>query len=326
MRALVEEVSASLGAITLLLDAWYMKRYLIVDVLTRDAIVIGQVRRDTALYEPPPPRTGKPGRPRKYGDRITKAKLKTLAQTHTELPIYGSHRTVRYRTAVCRARFLGGRLVRAVWVSMFVEGKWKAERLLLSTDPSHPAEDVIISLRWTIEPMFAALKGGEGMIDMWMQSVDPKGSGSKTFHRWLTIVQIGRALIQMLAVKADPATTALAQVAAWRKERYLTAGMVNRPSLLEYCAGRSMVPQRAEIRPFPMRSDEDQGGSDRQCRLIQPFRHQIQLLTTRPAPAEPDQYVARLECLVSRVACPTTRNGHQAAQSIQKSLNRSGAS
>jgi hypothetical protein len=48
-----------------------------------------------------------------------------------------------------------------------------------------------------------------------------------------------------------------------------------------------------------MRSDEDQGGSDRQCRLIQPFRHQIQLLTTRPAPAEPDQYVARLECLVN---------------------------
>src|SRR6187402_2552841 len=145
--------------------------------------------------------------------------------------------------------------------------------------------------------MFAALKWGEGMIDMWMQSVDPKGSGSKTFHRWLNIVQIGRALIQMLAVKADAATTALAQVAAWRKEPYLTAGMVNRPSLLEYCAGRSVAPQRAEIRPFPKRSDEDQGGSDRQCRLIQPSRHQIQLLTARPAPAEPDQYVAKLECL-----------------------------
>ena len=147
--------------------------------------------------------------------------------------------------------------------------------------------------------MFAALKWSEGMIDMWMQSVDPKGSGSKTFHRWLNIVQIGRALIQMLAVKADAATTALAQVAAWRKEPYLTAGMVKaglvRP--LEYRAGRSMVPQRAEIRSVPMRSDEDQGGSDRQCRLIQPSRHQIQLLTARPAPAEPDQYVARLECL-----------------------------
>jgi hypothetical protein len=42
MRAMVEEVSATLGAITLLLDAWYMKGYLISDVLTRDTIVIGQ--------------------------------------------------------------------------------------------------------------------------------------------------------------------------------------------------------------------------------------------------------------------------------------------
>jgi hypothetical protein len=46
-----------------------------------------------------------------------------------------------------------------------------------------------------------------------------------------------------------------------------------------------------------MRSDEDQGGSDRQCHLIQLFRHQIQRLTARPAPAEPDHYVASLECL-----------------------------
>src|SRR3954470_17271804 len=262
MRAMLEEVSATLGAITLLLDAWYMKGYLISDVLTRDTIVIGQIRRDTALYDLPPLRTGKPGRPRKYGDRITKAKLNALPQTRTELPIYGGHRTVRYRTAVCMVRFLGGRLVRVVWVSMFVDGKWKAERLLLSTDWSHTAEDVIIiySLRWTIEPMFAALKWSEGMIDMWMQSVDPKGSGSKTFHRWLTIVQIGRALIQMLAVKADPATTALAQVAAWRKERYLTAGMVKAglvrafwniaPAEAWYRRGRKFDPSRC----VPMRT------------------------------------------------------------------------
>src|SRR3954469_10014723 len=42
MRAMLEEVSATLGAITLLLDAWSMKGYLISDVLTRDIIVIGQ--------------------------------------------------------------------------------------------------------------------------------------------------------------------------------------------------------------------------------------------------------------------------------------------
>src|SRR4051812_33964580 len=101
------------------------------------------------------------------------------------------------------------------------------------------------------------------------------------------------------AAQFRTAAAALAQVAAWRKERYLTAGMVNRPSLLEYRAGRSVAPQRAEIRPLPTRSDDDQGGSHRQCRLIQRFRHQIQLLAPHPAPAEPDRYVAKLECLVT---------------------------
>jgi len=36
-----------------------MKGYLIVDALTRDAIVIGQVRRDTALYGVPSRRVGR---------------------------------------------------------------------------------------------------------------------------------------------------------------------------------------------------------------------------------------------------------------------------
>src|SRR3954463_329552 len=161
MRAMLEEVSGTLGAITLLLDAWYMKGYLISDVLTRDIIVIGQAARAPACYDLPPLRTGKPGRPRKYGDRITKEKLNALPQTRTELPIYGGHRTVRYRTAVCMVRFLGGRLVRVVWVSMVVDGKWTAERLLLSTDWSHTAEDVIFtySLRWTLFALDALCAG-----------------------------------------------------------------------------------------------------------------------------------------------------------------------
>src|SRR3954452_17665657 len=55
MRALVEEVSGTLGAITLLLDAWYMKGYLIVDALTRDAIVIGQGSVERLGVRPPWP-------------------------------------------------------------------------------------------------------------------------------------------------------------------------------------------------------------------------------------------------------------------------------
>ena len=114
---------------------------------------------------------------------------------------------------------------------MFVDGKWTAERLLLSTDPGHTAEDVIMtySLRWTIEPMFAALKWGEGMIDMWMQSVDPKGSGSKTFHRWLTIVQIGRALIQMLPAWSRPASSEPSGISRRQKRGTAEGGNSTRP-------------------------------------------------------------------------------------------------
>jgi hypothetical protein len=46
---------------------------------------------------------------------------------------------------------------------MFVDGKWKPERLLLSTDSSHTAEYVIFtySLRWTIERVLQTHTGKE---------------------------------------------------------------------------------------------------------------------------------------------------------------------
>src|SRR3954462_8908209 len=95
--------------------------------------------------------------------------------------------------------------------------------------------------------MFATLKWGEGMIAMWMQSVE-------TFHRWLNIVRLGRRLIQMLAVKADATTPALGEIAAWRQEPYLTAGMVKAglvrafwniaPAEAWYRRGRKFDPSR----------------------------------------------------------------------------------
>jgi hypothetical protein len=94
-----------------------------------------------------------------------------------------------------------------------------------------------------------------------------------------------------------------------RKERYLTAGMVKAglvrafwniaPAEAWHRRGRKFDPSRSG--PFPKRSDKDQGGSHCHRRLIQPFRHQIQLLAARPAPAEPDRYAARLECLALKM-------------------------
>jgi hypothetical protein len=60
-----------LGPVCLLLDAWYMRGSLIRAALRLGHDVIGQVRRDTALFRLPAPRgPGTRGRPRLYGMRI----------------------------------------------------------------------------------------------------------------------------------------------------------------------------------------------------------------------------------------------------------------
>jgi len=53
-----------------LVDSWYMKWPYLRFVLSLGFHAIGQVRRDTALYDIPV-RSGKRGRPRQYGDKFT---------------------------------------------------------------------------------------------------------------------------------------------------------------------------------------------------------------------------------------------------------------
>jgi hypothetical protein len=64
-RVLLRVVAGRLGSLCLLLDAWYMRAALIRAALGHGHAVVGQVRRDTALFAPPPPRRpGQRGRPR----------------------------------------------------------------------------------------------------------------------------------------------------------------------------------------------------------------------------------------------------------------------
>ncbi len=56
--------------VCLLMDSWYMKEPLVAFALALGFQVIGQVRRDTALYSVPVA-TGKRGRPAKYGAKYT---------------------------------------------------------------------------------------------------------------------------------------------------------------------------------------------------------------------------------------------------------------
>src|SRR5215208_1050416 len=214
-----------LGRVRVLLDAWFMRAWLIERTLAASHTVIGRVRRDLALYEvPKPPGPRGRGRPRKYGERMTRHKIEALPVHRTAQILYGNLEVVRYRTCRVAARFLKGRVVRAVWVQVEQPDrgdKPTEERLLICTDPDLSAITVITSYakRWSIEPLFAAIKHGWGLKDAWQQS-------RQVLMRWVTILAVSYALNQMLA-HTDPARIpGLADPAPWRPAGARTAGLI----------------------------------------------------------------------------------------------------
>jgi len=214
-----------LGRVRVLLDAWFMRAWLIERTLAASHTVIGRVRRDLALYEvPKPPGPRGRGRPRKYGARMTRQKIEALPVHRTAQILYGNLEVVRYRTCRVAARFLKGRVVRAVWVQLEQPDRGDQpteERLLICTDPDLSAITVITSYakRWSIEALFAAIKHGWGLKDAWQQS-------RQVLMRWVTILAAGYALNQMLA-HTDPARIpGLADPAPWRPAGARTAGLI----------------------------------------------------------------------------------------------------
>src|SRR5919206_1761277 len=114
-KGLLRAVGDRLGPLCLLLDAWSMRRSLIQAALRRGHAVIGQVRRDTALFRLPPPRApGTRGRPRAYGERIDAEAVARLPASRHPIAGYGG-RVAPLRHALCRPRFLRGVVVHAVW-------------------------------------------------------------------------------------------------------------------------------------------------------------------------------------------------------------------
>jgi hypothetical protein len=208
-------------SVRLLLDSWYMRGSLLLSVLKAGLQVIGQVRKDTALFRIPEQRA-KRGRPRKYGAKYTPADIANLPVTPVELFIYGKLQWVRYRSVIAKARFLDGRLVHAVWVSFEDEKRGVTqERLILSTDIHLLPHEVIevYAKRWTIESMFHLAKNYWGWNETWQQS-------RETVHRWLHILGIGYALPQLLAIKGGDEVTKLANTTPWRQKDPVTAGRV----------------------------------------------------------------------------------------------------
>src|SRR3982750_1217904 len=181
---------------------------------------------------------------------MTRQEIEALPVHRTAQILYGNLEVVRYRTCRVAARFLKGRVVRAVWVQLEQPDRSDQpteERLLICTDPDLSAITVITSYakRWSIEPLFAAIKHGWGLKDAWQQS-------RQVLMRWVTILAVSYALNQMLA-HTDPARIpGLADPAPWRPAGARTAGLIQAGIPADFTRGRPAGPHGpdlAKIRP-----------------------------------------------------------------------------
>lgn len=149
--------------VRLLFGAWFMRARLVLPLLSRKMPIIGQARCDTALFLPPDD-VSKPerGRPRTYGIKMTPEAIQNLPVTEVKLTQYGKEQLVRLRNVVAMARFLKGKLVRAVWCEFYDADKqrWSRTRLLLATETDLRAEEILHlhGRCWGIEPLFHDLK------------------------------------------------------------------------------------------------------------------------------------------------------------------------
>src|SRR3954463_3967727 len=214
-----------LGHVRRLLDAWFMRAWLIQRALAAGHTVIGCVRRDLALFDvPKPPRKHQQGRPRKYGAQLTPDRVAALPEHRSAAILYGKLEVVRYRTGLVAARFLRGRVVRAVWVELERPNrrdKPRVQRLLICTDPALSALEVIsgYAKRWAVEALFRNLKHGFGLKDAWQQS-------RQVLMRWVSVAAAGYAIAQMLAFTAPAGLAGLAEPAPWRAPGTRTAGLI----------------------------------------------------------------------------------------------------
>jgi hypothetical protein len=209
--------------VRLLIDSWYMRGKFIAAMLEHNIEVIGQVRHDTRLYESPAKREkGSRGRPAIYGEKITPALVEKMRTKQVTLQLYGKEQLVRYRSKIVLARFLKGVQVRVVWCEFSDgDGGWRRARLLLATNPTLSAEDIICGYekRWSIESAFHDLKQSWGMKEAWQQT-------RQTLNRWVQLITVGYGLVQLLSLKPEAELAGIMSAHPWRKAGKVTAGKI----------------------------------------------------------------------------------------------------
>ena len=249
-RQLIDSIRGHVTEARLLIDAWFMRKSLILPMLEQRVRIIGQVRRDTVLCLPPEPEPKRRGRKRKYGQRVDAAMREMLPMQEMELMLYGKVQRVRIRSVIAVARFLKGLPVRAVWCEMRQDdGTWSRPRLILATETDLTAQEVveIYAQRWGIEPLFHNLKRWWGVTNLWQQS-------KEALELWMQIRCTAYALMQLLALKLW-ASFPLMEIAPWRKGALITAGLFGQWMRIQFIGlrVRSSFDQKSGnfMMPFP---------------------------------------------------------------------------
>jgi hypothetical protein len=209
--------------VLLLCDSWYMKSSLILPLLDKNIHVIGQVRRDTALFMPPKTHSGR-GRPRKYGAKISKDDFQNMADSQTaQIFAYGKIRPFEFYEFSALAKFLNGKRCKALWCRfMHDDGKFTNWRLLISTDTSISAQEILslYSSRWAVEPAFNSLKNSVGVNNAWQQS-------KKTSDRWRCLLCCAYCLSVLSEMFFGNNLAALLDI-PWRRKQPMTAAWAAR--------------------------------------------------------------------------------------------------
>jgi hypothetical protein len=236
--------------VRILFDAWFMRARLVLPLLSRKMQVIGQARRDTALFLPPVVllKSGR-GRPKKYGVKMTPDAILDLPVTELKLTLYGKEQLIRLRTIIAMARFLKGAPVRAVWCSFYDVDKqiWSKARLLLASETDLSAEDILrlYARRWGIEPLFHNLKRWWGVNNLWQQK-------RTVLELWMQIRSTAWTLVQLLSLVAEESFP-ITVVAPWRDKQPLTGGLVAQWLRMEFTglAFRDGFNPKSSIFTFP---------------------------------------------------------------------------
>jgi hypothetical protein len=195
-----------------------MKASLIFPLLEHGIHSIGQIRKDSVLFLPPV-HSPKPGRPRKYGEKLSFDLIFQLFESQNALLFaYGKEQIFEFYVFDAQVRFLKGRVCRMVWCRFCSEGSpFTSWRLLLSTDLSLTAAQIIsyYASRWSAETAFNVIKNSFGLAQAWEQT-------KRTFARWRCILCLVYGLCAIASFLWNQDLAEFSPI-PWRKNQSMTA-------------------------------------------------------------------------------------------------------